>query len=152
MRARFFGCITSSVRMLCRRSASLIRITRTSRAIASSILRKFSACACFLGLELDAVELGNAVHELGHMLAELVADLVLGDGSVLHHVVQQRGGQRLAVEVPLGEDLGHRDRVGDIGIAGLAELALVGGFAELVRALELNNVLRLEIAGCVLEQ
>jgi hypothetical protein len=31
--------------MLCRRSASLIRITRTSFAIASSILRKFSACA-----------------------------------------------------------------------------------------------------------
>ena len=32
--------------MLCRRSASLISMTRTSRAIASSILRKFSACAC----------------------------------------------------------------------------------------------------------
>ncbi len=31
--------------MLCSRSASLMRITRTSRAIASSILRKFSACA-----------------------------------------------------------------------------------------------------------
>ena len=45
MRARFFGGTTSSVRMLCRRSASLIRMTRTSRAIASSILRKFSACA-----------------------------------------------------------------------------------------------------------
>src|SRR5882762_1527585 len=32
--------------MLWSRSASLIRMTRTSRAIASSILRKFSACAC----------------------------------------------------------------------------------------------------------
>lgn len=31
--------------MLCRRSASLIRITRMSRVIASIILRKFSACA-----------------------------------------------------------------------------------------------------------
>ena len=34
----------SSVRMLCRRSASLIRSTRTSSAIASSSLRRFSAC------------------------------------------------------------------------------------------------------------
>ena len=39
------GGTASSVRMLCSRSASLIRMTRTSRAIASSILRKFSACA-----------------------------------------------------------------------------------------------------------
>ncbi|MNC88438.1 hypothetical protein D3C83_42530 [compost metagenome] len=31
--------------MLCSRSASLIRMTRTSRAMASSILRKFSAWA-----------------------------------------------------------------------------------------------------------
>ena len=33
------------VRMLCNRSASLTRMTRMSRAIAISILRKFSACA-----------------------------------------------------------------------------------------------------------
>ena len=31
--------------MLCSRSASLMRMTRRSRAIAISILRKFSACA-----------------------------------------------------------------------------------------------------------
>jgi hypothetical protein len=42
---RLSGAHVSSVRMLCRRSASLMRMTRTSRAIASSILRKFSACA-----------------------------------------------------------------------------------------------------------
>ena len=33
------------VRMLCTRSASLMKMTRRSRAIDSSILRKFSACA-----------------------------------------------------------------------------------------------------------
>ena len=35
--------ITPSVRMLCNRSASFTRITRTSRLIAKSILRKLSA-------------------------------------------------------------------------------------------------------------
>ncbi len=34
--------------MLCSRSASLMRMTRTSRAMASSILRKFSAWASAL--------------------------------------------------------------------------------------------------------
>src|SRR6185312_595563 len=45
MRRREGGSFAPSVRMLCRRSASLIRITRRSRAIASSILRKLSASA-----------------------------------------------------------------------------------------------------------
>ena len=79
----FAGGTASSVRMLCRRSASLIRMTRTSRAMASSILRKFSACASCGRLELDAVELGDAVDQLGHRPAEGVGDLVLGDRGVL---------------------------------------------------------------------
>jgi hypothetical protein len=45
MRWRFSGDRWPSVRMLCIRSASLTRITRTSAAIASSSLRKFSAWA-----------------------------------------------------------------------------------------------------------
>src|SRR5450830_323941 len=45
MRRFLAGAMWSSVRILCRRSASLNRITRTSDAMASSILRKFSACA-----------------------------------------------------------------------------------------------------------
>ncbi len=44
MRRRAAGGTNSSVRMLCRRSASLISRTRTSSAIASSSLRRFSAC------------------------------------------------------------------------------------------------------------
>ncbi|KAG1275311.1 hypothetical protein G6F64_014925 [Rhizopus arrhizus] len=45
MRPRASRLCAPSVRMLCRRSASLIMITRRSRDIASSILRKLSAAA-----------------------------------------------------------------------------------------------------------
>ncbi|MCY1248034.1 hypothetical protein D9M72_614210 [compost metagenome] len=48
MRARFSAVIWSSVRILCRRSASLTRRTRTSSEIASNSLRRFSACLAFL--------------------------------------------------------------------------------------------------------
>ena len=48
MRLRFSSLIASRVRILCKRSASLIMITRTSLTIASIILRKFSACASSL--------------------------------------------------------------------------------------------------------
>ena len=121
-------------------------MTRTSRAIASSILRKFSACASCLRLEFDAVELGHAVDQLGHRLAEALGDLLLGDRGVLHHVVQQRGHHRLRVELPVGEDLGDRERMRDVGVAALPELALVGGVAELVGLLDAADVARLEVA------
>ena len=60
-----------SVRMLCRRSASLIRMTRRSRDIASSILRKLSAAASWRSREVQLVQLGDAIDQLGHGLAEL---------------------------------------------------------------------------------
>ena len=44
----FFGGTNLSVRMLCVRSASLTRMTRISRAMATIILRKFSACCSSL--------------------------------------------------------------------------------------------------------
>ena len=40
----FSGRIDLIVRMLCRRSASLTKITRRSRDMAMKSLRKFSAC------------------------------------------------------------------------------------------------------------
>ena len=45
MRERLAGAIASIVRMLCRRSHSLMRMTRTSRDIASSIFEVGSGCA-----------------------------------------------------------------------------------------------------------
>jgi hypothetical protein len=105
-----------------------------------------------VGFELDLVELGDAVHQIGHGLAEVARDLGLGDGGVLHHVVEERGSQRLRIEVPLREDVGDRQRMGDVGLARLAELALVGLLAEVIGRLQLRDVLRLEVAGPLLEQ
>ena len=46
--------MTPIVRMLCRRSASLTRITRRSRAVAIAIFWKFSACASARDLKIVA--------------------------------------------------------------------------------------------------
>ena len=59
-----------SVRMLCSRSASLTSSTRTSSAIASRSLRKFSACSALLGDEVELLELGQAVDQLADLVAE----------------------------------------------------------------------------------
>ena len=88
----------------------------------------------FAGRELDLVELRHAVDHVGHRLAERRLELGLGDGGVLHHVVQQRGGKSLRVEPPLREDAGDRERMRDVRFARLAELSAVCGFRELERA------------------
>ncbi len=106
----------------------------------------------FLAFEFDAVELGDAVDEIGHHLAELLGDLGLGDRRVFHHVVEQRGGERLRVEMPLREDLRDRERMGDVGFAGLAELPVVGLGTEAVGGFELREVLRLQVAGSLAQQ
>jgi hypothetical protein len=102
-------------------------------------------------LEFDLVELGYAVHQLGHWFSEVARDLGLGDRGVLHHVMQERGGERLRIEVPLGEDVRDRERVRDVGLARLAELPFVRLLAEVIRRLQLRDVLRLEVTGPLLE-
>ena len=109
---RFATDMMSMVRMLCVRSASLTMMTRRSRTIASSILRKDSGLRFLAALELDLVELGDAVDDLGDVLAELLRDLLLGDRRVLDDVVQDRPDDRVRIEVQLGEDLGRGDRMG----------------------------------------
>ena len=76
-------------------------------------------------LELDPRQLRHALDELRDLVAELVAHFLDVGAGVLDHVVQQRGGDRLLVEVELGADLGGAPGVVDEVLAGAALLALV---------------------------
>ena len=96
-------------------------------------------------LELDLVELGHAVDHVGDGLSERRFDLGLGDLGVLHHVVEESGGEALRVESPLRQDAGDRQRMGDVGFAGLAELALVRVFGKCERALDQRYVRRRQV-------
>ena len=91
-------------------------------------------------LELDLAELGDAVDELGDLVAEQLADLGDGDVGVLDDVVQQRRLQRGGVEVQLGEDERDLDRVVHERLAALAHLPLVRLRGELVRLVEAGQV------------
>ena len=115
-------------------------------------MRKFSACASGQGIELELVQLAQAIHQLGHGLAELLANLLDADVGVFRHVVQQRGGDGLRIEVQRGQDAGDRDGVGDVRIARLAQLALVCGATEGERSFDLRHILRLQVGGNLLEK
>ena len=78
-----------------------------------------------VGQGAELAQLGDAVDEAGHVGPEAfldVAERVLG---VLGDVVQEGGRDRDRVQAQLGQDLGHRQRVGDVGLAADAVLALV---------------------------
>ena len=105
------------------------------------------------GLELQLVELRQAVDDLGDVLAELVPDPIERDGGVLDRVVQQRGLERGRVEPQVGEDLGNGQRVLDVGLTREPQLTLVGLLGDLVRGLEhLEVALRVVRANLLLER
>ena len=143
---RCFARSTASiVRMLCSRSASLTRMTRTSRVIASSILRNDSACDLLARREAQLVELGQAVDEVGGRRAEALDQLGLGDAAILHRVVHQRGHDRLRVELPFGAQARDGDRVRDVGLARGAELAEVRFVGEAVGVAHASDVGGVEV-------
>ena len=105
----------------------------------------------FTGVELQLVQLGQSVHQLGHLQAEAVHELRFGHAAVLERIVQQRGHQGLGVEFPdcaLGRD---RDRVGDVGLAAVAQLAQMGLVGKSVGLTHLLNACGTQIAQVVSE-
>ena len=111
------------MRMLCSRSASLMTSTRGSRAIATIILRIVSASAASPYLTLSSLVTPSTRCATSAPKSRLTSlQRVAG---VLDRVVQQGGDQRGGVHAELGQDRGHRQRVGDVRVAALAQLAAV---------------------------
>ena len=90
--------------------------------------------------EFDLVELGDAIDQIGGGFAEAVDDFEFGDRGVVHDVMEEGGDQRLRVELPARQNLGHRDRVGDVGLAAFAELPKVGLGAEAIGGFDAGDV------------
>ena len=122
-------------------------MTRTSCAIASSILRKLSACAS--SREVNSIwssfDTPSTMSATGLPNDVSISAFVIG--GVLHHVVEQRGGEPLRVEPPLRQDARDRERMRDVRLAGLAELAAVGRVGELERALDERDVRRRQVVA-----
>jgi hypothetical protein len=89
---------------------------------------------------LDLVELGHAVDEHGDLIAELLGQLLERVLGVFDGVVQQRRGDRHGGHPQLGEDLGHRDGVGDVGLAAAPLLPPVGALGHGVGAFDHGEI------------
>src|SRR5690606_2441254 len=70
-------------------------------------------------------KLGHPVDQLGDVGPEVLLDLLDRDERVLDRVVEQRGDDRLLIELEVGHQPGDFDRVAEIGIAAGALLRAV---------------------------
>ena len=111
--------------MLCSRSASLTRMTRMSSTIASSILRKFSACRS----SLDENEIAPSLVTPSTTCATSApnSSLIRSIGVCVSSTMSCRrpGGNRHDVELHVGELVGDLERMDQIGLPGMTDLPLV---------------------------
>ena len=102
--------------------------------------------ALILRLRLDLRQLGHPVDQPRDVLAEQPLDLFGRRERVLDRVVEDRGDDRLVVELQVGEDPGDFDRVAEIGIARGAHLRAVRLHREDVGAVD-QPLVRIGIIG-----
>ena len=122
--------------MLWRRSASLISSTRTSAAIASRSLRRFSACFASRGDEVELLQLGQAVDQRADFRTELLVDFGFRCGGVFDGVVEQGRHDGGIVEFKVGQDRGDFERMREIGVTRGAGLRAVRLHRVHIRAIE----------------
>ena len=77
----------------------------------------------FFGVELEPVELRDALDDQCDRRTEISLDDLRGDPGVFDCVVQQGRSHGLGVEAQVGHDPGHGDGVGDVGLPRAPQLA-----------------------------
>ena len=83
-------------------------------------------------LELDLIQLADAVHQFGDHLSEYRCDLRFGGRRIFDDIVQDGRHQGVGIETQVRENIGDRDRVRDVGFAGDALLSVMSFRAEVV--------------------
>ena len=85
--------------------------------MASSSLRKFSACCACLVTKSSLLELGEAVDQTADLLAEGLVDVRARDRRILDRVVQHGGDNGRVVDFQLGQNCGDFERMRKVRIA-----------------------------------
>ena len=79
----------------------------------------------FLGVEAELVDLGEPVDDVGNVPAEILFDLLQWNDRVLHDVVQQSDTDTTGVQLHVGQDIGHRQRMVEVRLTRFTGLSVV---------------------------
>ena len=81
-------------------------------------------------VEVQLLEFADAIDQRGDLGAELLGDFILGCRRVFDDIVQKCGSDARVVQMEVGKDAGHSERMRDVGIAGLSLLSFMAAGAE----------------------
>ena len=105
-------------------------------------------CLCFFsGVEVQLVQFGQAVYQLSHRAAKTLHNFALFYAAVFYRVVQQSRHEGLGVQLPAGTLGGHRDGVGDVGLAVFAFLAQMRFVCKAVRSAQVRHIGGVEVVN-----
>ena len=96
----------------------------------------------FLGGILHPGQLGDPLHQICHCGPEELGNLLIGGAGVLNAVVQKSCDDGVRIQLQIGHNLRHSQRVGDIGRSVLPELAGVGVVCIIERGEEALRIQR----------
>ena len=136
--------MSEDIRVLLVKLADRLHNMRTLHFVKDAPKRRRSALA--FRLCLDLAELGHSIDQPGDILAEQLFNLVRGGERVLDGVVEDRRGDRLVVELQVGQDSRNLDRVAEIGVARGAQLRTVRLHREDVGTVD-QPLIRIGIVG-----
>ncbi len=73
--------------------------------------------AVFAVGELNFVDFGDAIDDVGDLIAEAGGDFLAGDGGVFDGVVEEAGGDGSGVKLHFGQDFSDFEGMDDVGLA-----------------------------------
>src|SRR5450830_568185 len=98
-----------------------------------------------LGLEIHLGQFADPVDQFGHGFTKLRLQRFLGDPGVFDHVMEHGRHQALMVHVHVGKNIGHRQRMRDVGFAAATALTVMGLFGVEVRPADQVDLVGAEV-------
>ena len=95
-------------------------------------LAKILGLLCTVRLQFQLGKLGDAPDQERDLTAELLSDLFARGLGILNRVVQQRSDDRRGIEMIMGQDLRHFERMTEIGVPRRPLLRTVSLHRELI--------------------
>jgi hypothetical protein len=99
----------------------------------------------FAGVELQLVELGQAIDQFRYRRPEAFNQFDFGNAAVFQRIMQERCHEGLRIKLPLGALCRDRNGVRDVGLTVVAQLAQVRFIRKTVGQANLLDILRREI-------
>ena len=99
------------------------------------------------GAKLDLGQFADTIHQFRDVLAKLFRQSVLGNTGVFNHIMEHGRHQTLMIQPQVGENMGNSKGMGNVAVAALAHLPLMGLLGVIVGPSHLVDAIGIKIGA-----